>query len=126
MWKGRYWARWSDAVREAGYDPEEMTQKIPEENILEKLAGLITKLGYFPVRDEINMHARMVPGFPVWETICRRFAVKPIRLSGHARERIESPGATEAEVAETIRAAPREQAQGGRLECQKDFSFGRD
>jgi len=76
-WKGRYWARWSDAVREAGYEPKHLTQKVPEEDILSKLAGLIGKLGYFPVVAEINMHARTVPGFPSWDTIRRRFRRMP-------------------------------------------------
>ena len=63
-WKGKYWARWTDAVREAGYDPNAMTQKIPDQGILEQLAQFITNLGYFPVRDEINMQSRAAPGFP--------------------------------------------------------------
>lgn len=67
----------ADAVREAGYDPKVMTQKIPDEVILERLAGFITKLGYFPVRDEINMQARTTPGFPVWETIKKRYGGMP-------------------------------------------------
>jgi len=52
--------------------------------------------------------------------------VKPIRLSGHARERIETRGATQEEVADTIRTAPRKLAERGRLECQKDFRYGRE
>jgi len=52
--------------------------------------------------------------------------VKPIRLSGHARERIEGRGATQHEVNETIRTAPWGPAEGGRLECRKDFSYGRE
>jgi hypothetical protein len=76
-WRGRYWVRWSDAVRDAGYGPKEMTQKIPEEDILEKLVALITKLGRFPVRDEINIHARAVPGLPIWNTIKKRYGGMP-------------------------------------------------
>ena len=76
-WKGKHWARWTDAVREAGYDPNAMTQKIPDEGILEQLARFITKLGYFPVRDEINMQARIAPGFPVWQTIRKRYGGMP-------------------------------------------------
>ena len=76
-WKGKHWARWTDAVREAGYDPNALTQKIPDQDILEQLAGFITKLGYFPVRDEINMHARAAPGFPVWQTIQKRYGGMP-------------------------------------------------
>lgn len=76
-WKGRYWARWSDVVREVGHDPNVMTQKIPDENILERLAAFITSLGYFPVRDEVNIHARKTPGFPVWQTIQKRYGGMP-------------------------------------------------
>ena len=52
--------------------------------------------------------------------------MKPIRLSGHARERIETRGATQEEVGEAIRSAPWGPAEGGRLECRKDFSYGRE
>jgi hypothetical protein len=76
-WKGKYWARWTDAIREAGYDPNTLTQKIPDEAILEKLAIFITTLGYFPVRDEINVQARTVPDFPVWQTIRKRYGGMP-------------------------------------------------
>lgn len=76
-WKGKYWPRWTDAVREAGYDPNKMTGKIPDENLLEQLAVFITKLGYFPVRDEINIQARTAPGFPVWQTIKKRYGGMP-------------------------------------------------
>jgi hypothetical protein len=76
-WKGRYWARWTDAVREAGYDPNAMTQKIPNEDILQYLAGFIAKLGYFPVRDEINIQAKVETGFPVWQTVKKRYGGMP-------------------------------------------------
>jgi hypothetical protein len=76
-WKGRYWARWTDAVREAGYDPNTMTRKIPDENVLQRLAKFIAKLGYFPVRDEINMQAKIETGFPVWQTIQKRYGGMP-------------------------------------------------
>jgi hypothetical protein len=76
-WKGRFWVRWTDAVREAGYVPQVLNQKIPEEQLLEKLASYVTALDRFPVRDEINVHARTVTGFPVWATITNRFGGMP-------------------------------------------------
>jgi hypothetical protein len=54
-----------------------MTQKIPEGDIVERLAAFITKLGHFPVRDEISMEARAQPGFPVWQTIRKRYGGMP-------------------------------------------------
>jgi len=52
--------------------------------------------------------------------------IKPIRLSGHARETMCYRGATEEEVVEAIQTAPWEPAEGGRLECRKNFTYGRD
>ncbi len=52
--------------------------------------------------------------------------MKPIRLSGHARERIKARGTTQQEVIETIGTAPWGPAEGGRVECRKDFPYGRE
>lgn len=49
--------------------------------------------------------------------------MKPIRLSGHAKEQLVFRGVTEKEVIETIRTASWQQAEPGRLECKKDFPF---
>jgi hypothetical protein len=52
--------------------------------------------------------------------------MKPIRLSAHARENLHYRGAEEAEVSEAIRTAPWGPAEKGRLECRKDFPYGRE
>ena len=52
--------------------------------------------------------------------------MKSIWLSGHAREAIGSRGATEQEVVDALRQAPWEPAERGRMQCRKDFVFGRD
>lgn len=52
--------------------------------------------------------------------------MKPIRLSGHARLQLPFRGATEDEVIGTIRSAPWSPAELGRLECSKDFPFGKE
>jgi len=51
--------------------------------------------------------------------------MKPIRLSGHARGYMERRGFSPEEVEEAIRTCPWTTAELGRLECQKDFAFGR-
>src|SRR5437660_10219857 len=72
-WKGKHWARWSDAVREAGYDPNAMNQTIPEQDILDQRAGFSTKLAYFPVRPEATRRPRATPGVPVSQTKKERY-----------------------------------------------------
>ncbi len=48
---------------------------------------------------------------------------KAIRLSGHARQQLESRGASEQDVIESIRTSTWEPAELGRLECRKNFVF---
>lgn len=57
---------------------------------------------------------------------CTRLRVKPIRFSGHSRERLFCRGTTEEEVVEAIRTSQWQQAELGRNECAKDFAFGRE
>jgi len=52
--------------------------------------------------------------------------MKPIRLSAHARGYIRSRGFSATEVEEAIRTSPWQPAELGRLECRKDFQYGRD
>ena len=52
--------------------------------------------------------------------------MKPVRFSGHALENMRFRGATEHEVSEAIRTTTWAPAEQGRLECRKDFIYGRD
>lgn len=49
--------------------------------------------------------------------------MKPIRLSGHAKEQLYFRGTTEEEVIETINTSKWQPAELERLECRKDFIF---
>ena len=49
--------------------------------------------------------------------------MKPIRLSGHAKEQLFFRGTTEDEVIEAIRTSTWQPAELERLECRKDFVF---
>ncbi len=49
--------------------------------------------------------------------------MKPIRLSGHARDQLSPRGVTQGEIMETIETGEWGPAELGRLECRKDFAF---
>jgi hypothetical protein len=51
--------------------------------------------------------------------------MKPIRLSGHARDRLRGRGGFVCAVEEAIRMSAREPAARGRLECRRNFPFHR-
>jgi len=63
-WRGRYWARWSDALAEAGFAPNEYQAAIPEEVLLASLADEIVRLGRMPTASELALRRRADASFP--------------------------------------------------------------
>lgn len=74
-WSGKYWVRWSDAVREAGLEPSVMNPAMADEELLGKLAALVEELGHYPVNAELRLRARTDPAFPSHNTF-RKFGGK--------------------------------------------------
>src|SRR5260370_4396584 len=50
----RFWARFGDAVKEAGFVPNQLQGAYDEEFLFEKLIGLTRKLGKFPSSRELT------------------------------------------------------------------------
>src|SRR5438132_6241570 len=63
-WHGKYWARWSDAVREAGLEPNQKKVAYPDDLIIENLILLAMELGHFPVSGDLRLKARNESDFP--------------------------------------------------------------
>ena len=45
---GRYWPRWGDAVREAGFEPNALNARLDDHHLLERYIGLVARLGHVP------------------------------------------------------------------------------
>ena len=63
-WKGRYWARWGDANREAGYTPNELSKPGDNAMLLQKYAEFAQELGHLPVDAELSLKRRNDCAFP--------------------------------------------------------------
>lgn len=63
-WMGKLWARWSDAVIDAGFRPNSLAGRRDEHELLECFAALARELGRLPVRNDIDLKARNTPEFP--------------------------------------------------------------
>ena len=70
-WAGRYWVSWGEAVRAAGFEPNELQGKYDDAEVLASLAGLVRRLGKFPVENELRMARRRDKSFPSHGTIQR-------------------------------------------------------
>jgi hypothetical protein len=52
--------------------------------------------------------------------------MKPIRLSNHALRYIGKRGFTVAEIEDAIQTSPWTPTEWGRLDCRKNFSYGKE
>jgi hypothetical protein len=75
-WAGRHWARWSDAVREAGLTPNRMLEAFDEDRLLAPLVSFIRELGRFPVTHEMRMRKRTDDELPNEKVFSRRFGTR--------------------------------------------------
>lgn len=64
QWYGRYWSRWGDAVREAGFEANTLQVAFSDDEVIQKLATLVRLRGQFPTHGEMRLHERANPEFP--------------------------------------------------------------
>jgi hypothetical protein len=69
-WLGKYWARWSDAIIEAGFVAHEFNQRQDTELFYPMLADLVRHYGRIPTTPEYNLYRIKRPEYP-WETTLR-------------------------------------------------------
>lgn len=70
-WSGKFWARWGDAVKDAGYSPNKMQDAFLDESLLEAYASLVKKLGRVPTSPELRLAAGSDSDFPSHNTFSR-------------------------------------------------------
>jgi hypothetical protein len=63
-WLGVHWARWGDAVREAGFEPNKLQSAFELDALLQRLAEFPKSLGRLPTPAEIKMKRRSDSSFP--------------------------------------------------------------
>jgi hypothetical protein len=72
-WLGRHWARWGDALREAGFEPNAFQGKTPDDFLFTKLAEACRHYKRAPTSAELRMYRKIDPSFPTLEN---RFSTK--------------------------------------------------
>jgi len=75
VWLGKHWARWGDAVREAGYTPNQMTEAYEEADLFEKFISVARELKKLPTDKDLRLKAHHNADFPDAATF-RRLGTK--------------------------------------------------
>jgi hypothetical protein len=70
-WRGKFWARWGDAQKEAGFDPNLPPAAHEKIFLVERLAALAVQLKRFPTQAEVKLARRADPTFPSHNTFSK-------------------------------------------------------
>jgi len=79
-WYGKYWARWDDAILEAGLTPNQMRGAYDEVFLIEEVIKLIRELGKFPTAGDLRLKVNTCAEFPS-HTVFSRLGSKVQRAS---------------------------------------------
>lgn len=63
-WMGGYWRSWSAFQEAAGYAPNDPTQRIPDEVLLQRFADLALERNDVPTEADLNLKRKEDPSFP--------------------------------------------------------------
>jgi hypothetical protein len=76
-WYGKYWTKWSDAIKEAGYEPNIFFNvSYNEELLLNKLADYVRDIQKFPTIAELKIKSFRDKEFPSIDTFRRNLGNK--------------------------------------------------
>lgn len=88
-WRGKYWARWGDALAEAGFEANSMQQAYDEAQLFDHYMRVARELGRLPTLSEIDLRHRQDKRLPTTNAY-RRFGSKDqlaVRILEYARQR---------------------------------------
>ena len=72
-WYGIHWARWGDAVAEAGFTPNTVQAKFDRDALIQQIAEAYRHFGHVATDGEIRLYGRSHPEFPSHSTFSYLF-----------------------------------------------------
>ncbi len=76
QWYGRFWARWGDALVEAGLSANTKQAKTDSDLLLGKVAEAFRHFGREPTLIELRMYRQRDPEFPSHSTLAKHYPAK--------------------------------------------------
>ncbi|MCE9522813.1 MAG: GIY-YIG nuclease family protein [Alphaproteobacteria bacterium] len=73
QWRGVYWARWGDALVEAGFSANEKISRLDQDTVMRKLSEAARHYRKFPTSAELRMYRKVDPDFLNENTFYSRF-----------------------------------------------------
>ena len=76
QWSGVLWARWSDALVEAGYEKNTLQARFDTGDVLTKVIEACRHYGHVPTVSEMKLYRRSNPDFPSKGAVASHFPTR--------------------------------------------------
>jgi hypothetical protein len=122
-WFGIHWARWSEALCEAGFTPNQLSEAYEKAELLDKFANLALELARLPTDADMRLKAHHDVEFPSTSTFHKCLGAKAelvVQLAEHCRARKELEGV----VRWCEEYVPRSRKPHSQPEAMKDMEIG--
>ncbi len=80
-WRGRIWRNWSDAIAEAGFEPNERQAAFNDDELLAVVCSIAKDLKRFPSTSDIDFDTRRHPNSPSAKTILARWKMPELAVA---------------------------------------------
>lgn len=91
QWLGVYWARWGDALIEAGFAPNEWQQRLDSTEVLNAVIQVMRQVGRLPSEKEWQLQRQGQPALPTTRVLRRHFGSRADLVSRLAKRAQEDP-----------------------------------
>lgn len=85
QWCGPIWARWGDALIEAGYRPNDWTERLDSETVIAGVIAVCRHFGRLPTKAEIELYRESCPSAPANGLIRRHFGSRADLIAALAK-----------------------------------------
>lgn len=92
QWRGKFWARWGDALTDAGYGPNEWNQRLETTKVLLMVIEACRHYRKLPTSSEINLYRQAKPEIPDIKTIRSHFGSRADLVAALANYVSENEG----------------------------------
>lgn len=88
-WRGVIWARWSDALKDAGFAPNEFQTRYESGVVLDSIIRACRHYGRLPTTAELRLRRRADPSIPANATLAHHFPTRTALVAALAKRAAE-------------------------------------
>ncbi|RFB79517.1 GIY-YIG nuclease family protein [Methylovirgula sp. 4M-Z18] len=91
QWRGLYWSRWSDVLRDAGFEPNKLNERVEADELISGVIAALRHFGRLPTEADMQVLRRTNPEIPHPNVLKSHFGKKADLIAALAKHVVNNP-----------------------------------